>query len=226
MENIGTRKAALRGFLVWFAALIATVIIVAISYQWLDRPIAEFFHQGLRTSHSGIWKRLTYIPNPLIPLALITFCVCSLRALARPSFPNYHTAAFVCSLSVIATEVAKDQLKFLFGRTWPESWTGSNPSFIRDGVYGFNFLQGGGSYQSFPSGHMAAVCAILSVLWLWYPRLKVLWTIVGIVVGAGLVGANYHFLSDVVAGAFLGISAGWLVQSIWRGKFPITTTIE
>jgi membrane-associated phospholipid phosphatase len=114
-------------------------------------------------------------------------------------------------------ETAKAQLKFLFGRTWPESWMGNNPSFIRDGVYGFNFLHGEGAYQSFPSGHMAAACAVLSVLWIWHPRLKVLWAIGGIAVGVGLVGANYHFLSDVIAGGFLGVSAGWSVRSIWKG---------
>ena len=93
---------------------------------------------------------------------------------------------------------------------------GNNPSFIRDGVYGFNFLQGGGAYQSFPSGHMAAACAVLSVLWIYYPRLKWLWMVGGLAVGAGLVGGNFHFLSDVIAGGFLGISAGWLVSSIWK----------
>jgi membrane-associated phospholipid phosphatase len=66
---------------------------------------------------------------------------------------------------------------------------------------------------------MASACAVLSVLWIWYPRLKVIWIIGGIAVGVGLVGANYHFLSDVIAGAFLGISAGWLVWSIWTISF-------
>jgi len=32
---------------------------------------------------------------------------------------------------------------------------------------------------------------------------------------AGLVAANYHFVGDVVAGAFVGITAGMLAQGIW-----------
>jgi membrane-associated phospholipid phosphatase len=35
-------------------------------------------------------------------------------------------------------------------------------------------------------------------------------------VGAGLVVGNFHFLGDVIAGGFLGISAGWLVNSVWK----------
>ena len=35
-------------------------------------------------------------------------------------------------------------------------------------------------------------------------------------VAIGLVGANFHFLSDVIAGGFLGISAGWLAVALWE----------
>jgi membrane-associated phospholipid phosphatase len=38
----------------------------------------------------------------------------------------------------------------------------------------------------------------------------------GIAVGVGLIGANYHFLSDVIAGAFIGISIGWMAVAIWN----------
>jgi membrane-associated phospholipid phosphatase len=126
----------------------------------------------------------------------------------------------ICSLSVLITEAAKEQLKFLFGRTWPESWTGNNPSFIRDGVYGFHFMHGGAGYNSFPSGHMATSCAVLAVVWLWYPRFRGLCIVAGLAIGAGLVGGNYHFLSDVLAGAFLGASIGLMVAMIWGIASP------
>jgi membrane-associated phospholipid phosphatase len=217
LKNIRSRsRDAIRGLFIWFTSLMVTAIIVAISFQWLDRPIALLAHRGPSASNDGLWAWLTHIPNPLIPLALIAFVVLGVRALLGRPLSNHQAVAFICSLSVIITETAKDQLKFLFGRTWPETWTGNNPSFIRDGVYGFNFLHGGGGYQSFPSGHMGAACAVLSVLWICYPQLKLLWLFGGLAVGAALVGGNYHFLSDVIAGAFLGISGGWLVWSIWK----------
>jgi membrane-associated phospholipid phosphatase len=138
------------------------------------------------------------------------------------SLPFYQSAVLVGSISVVETEVTKDQLKFFFGRTWPETWAGNNPSFIRDGVYGFHFMHGGGAYNSFPSGHMASACAVLSVVWFWYPRLRLFCLPAGLAVGAGLVCSNYHFLSDVIAGGFLGASIGWLTTEIWKVAAPAT----
>ena len=134
--------------------------------------------------------------------------------LGRPLSHN-QANTFICSLSIIFTEAIKNALKFIFGRTWPETWVQNNPSFIRDGVYGFHFMHGGAAYQSFPSGHMAATCTVISVLWIRYPHFRRFYLIVGLFVGSALVGANYHFLSDVIAGAFLGASSGWMATVIW-----------
>jgi hypothetical protein len=39
------------------------------------------------------------------------------------------------------------------------SWSGVND------IYGFNFFHGGHGYASFPSGHTAVTCAVVTVLW-------------------------------------------------------------
>jgi membrane-associated phospholipid phosphatase len=206
----------MRAFILWLAGLAATSVMVAIAFQWLDRPIALFAHSQAGRSHHGIWVGLTHIPDPLIPLAVIAFVVLGLRALLGKAMSRHRAAALVGSVSVIVAETTKDQLKFIFGRTWPETWTHNNPSFIHDGVYGFHFLHGGEAYDSFPSGHMTATCAVISVIWLWYPHLRWLCAIAALAVAAGLVGANYHFLSDVIGGAFVGMSVGWMTTAIWK----------
>jgi membrane-associated phospholipid phosphatase len=220
----------MRALAIWLGAVLATVIAVAISYQWLDRPIALLMHGEFQRQGAGWWKWLSRIPNPLIPLAIVAFVVLGLRALVSRTLPRYQAAVFVGSVSVMVTEAAKNQLKFLFGRSWPESWIGNNPSFIRDGVYGFHFMHGGGAYNSFPSGHMASTCAVLTVVWFWYPGLRWLCVVGALAVAAGLVGANYHFLSDVIAGGFLGASIGWLTTAIWHlatpSSFPKTARRE
>ena len=76
-------------------------------------------------------------------------------------------------------------------------------------------MHGGSAYQSFPSGHMAATCTVITVLWIRYPRFRQIYLIVGLIVGAALVGGNYHFLSDVIAGTFVGLSSGWFATVVW-----------
>jgi membrane-associated phospholipid phosphatase len=206
----------MRAVFIWLAGLLGTSLAVVISYFWLDRPIALRVHEHLQFGYHGALMRVSHVPDPLIPLAIIALIVLGLRAAVSQSLPaDYQAAAFVASVSVLATETIKNQLKFVFSRSWPESWTGNNPSFIRNGVYGFHFLHGGASYQSFPSGHMAASCAVIAVLWIWYPRWRLLYFSATLAVGLGLVAANYHFVSDVIAGAFIGTSIGWIATVIW-----------
>lgn len=221
MRTSGLRaKAIMRAVHVWLLSLLASALLVAVCYQWLDRPLALMAHGVAPHSHHGLWTWLTHIPNPLPPLAMIAVAGLGLQALIGRRWSRWQTAGFVGSLSVIVVEAVNDQLKFLFGRTWPESWLGHNPSFIRDGTYGFHLMHGGGGYNSFPSGHMASVCAVLAMLWLWYPRLRWLYAIAALAVAAGLVGGNFHFLSDVIAGAFVGGSTGWLAALLWQAALP------
>ncbi len=214
MRRDRTKKYA--RILVWLAWLAGTALAVTVCYFWLDRPIALWVHSHLRLGYHSTLTRFSHFPDPLIPLAIVALVVLGARAAVYRSLPaNYQAATFVASVSVLITETLKNQLKFIFSRSWPESWVGNNPSFIRDGVYGFHFLHGGPNYQSFPSGHMAAGCAALAVLWTWYPRWRPVYFVAGLVAGLTLVGSNYHFLSDVIAGAFVGLSIGWIATVIW-----------
>ena len=201
--------------IVWFASLLGIVAVIMASFLWLDRPVASFVHDHFRYPHRGVVDELSHFPNPLVLLAVILSIILGLRMILGRPFSRNQANTFVCSLSVIFTEAIKDALKFIFGRTWPETWVHNNPSFIRDGVYGFHFMHGGSAYQSFPSGHMAATCTVIAVLWIRYPRFRWFYLIMGLLIGTGLVGANYHFLSDVFAGAFVGLSSGWLATVIW-----------
>ena len=57
---------------------------------------------------------------------------------------------------------------------------------------------------------------MLSVLWILFPKLRIVCAIGIVTVGMGLVALNLHFLSDVVAGIFLGVSTGLFTIALWR----------
>ena len=211
----------MRPFVLWFAALLGTSAAVTVSYFWLDRPIALWAQDDMRSGHEHLLGHLVF-PDPLIPLAALLFVAIGLRAISKRPLPRYQAAGLVASLSVLVADAIENFLKFVFGRTSPSSWMGQHPSFIADHVYSFNFFHSGGAYQAFPSGHMTATCAALAVLWAWYPRWRALWLLMGLAVGAALIGGNFHFLSDVIAGAFVGASTGWIATAMWPASSPAT----
>ena len=204
----------MRGVRNWTLGFIGTAIMVVVSYLWLDRPIALFVHARLQGY--DLFEKVTYIPDALIPIGAVALMAVALRGLTGRPLSRFPTVLVVSGISLSLAVVVKDQLKFAFGRTWPETWLRNNPSFIRDGVFGFFPFHGGPGYASFPSGHTTAICTLMTVLWLCYPRFRALYALAMAAVAIGLIGANFHFLSDVIAGGFIGITAGWLGVVLWE----------
>ena len=198
----------------WCLGFALTALGVIVSYHWLDRPIALFAHAQLQ--HYDLFGKLIYIPEVLTPLVLLVFAAIGLHALIGRNLSKLETVAVLAGASVAVADAIKDKLIFAFGRTWPQTWVRNNPSFIHDGVFGFNPFPGGPAFSSFPSGHTTAICAVMTVLWLCYPRFRVLYALAIAAVAIGLVGADFHFLGDVIAGGFLGVSTGWFTVVLWE----------
>jgi membrane-associated phospholipid phosphatase len=198
----------------WSLGFLGTAIAVVVCYLWLDRPIAHFAHEQLQSFHP--FEKLTLIPEALTPLAVVAFVLLGLRGLAGRRLSRFQTVTLLSGISLAVAVIIKDQLKFAFGRAWPETWIRNNPSFIRDGVYGFFPFHGGPGYASFPSGHTTAICTVMTVLWICYPRFRPVYALCIAAVAVGLIGADFHFLGDLIAGGFLGISVGWLSVALWE----------
>lgn len=192
----------------WGIAFVATVVAVVIAYQFLDRDIASY--AATHFQKKPWFDAMTQIPEWLARLAALVFAVSAAYALIGRAPPRPLAIGLLASASLAVASAIKDQLKLAFGRTWPETWTNNNLSFIRDHVYGFNPFRGGQAYASFPSGHTTAICAVTAVLWICYPKFRAAYALLVATVVIGLIGADYHFLSDIIAGAFLGSLTGWV----------------
>jgi membrane-associated phospholipid phosphatase len=212
----------------WIASFVLTSVAVVICYLWIDRPVALLAHNVY--DQLGALQRVIYrIPVVMAPLAGLGLLMLAVWALTNRPLTRPYTAILLCAVSFFVTEGLKTYLKSAFGRTWPESWMGGfNRSFIRDGVYGFHPFHGGPAFTAFPSGHIAAVCAVVSVLWVWYPKFRPLYALSVLATAAVLICSNYHFVSDVIAGAFLGTSVGWITISIWQAGVyrPVNASSE
>ncbi len=182
--------AALRkGALVLLALTPAMILLIL----FVDRPVAEAW----KYSEPGIAYRLLdatdelghatwyLVPGPILALALY---------LARSD--KWRIPAYIAS-SVAVSGIAVNLLKALFGRTRPIKLHGDNE-------YSFEIFRLGYSYSSFPSGHTTTAFAVAVALGVLMPRLRYLWWSIGALVALGRVATNSHFVSDVVAGAWLG----------------------
>jgi membrane-associated phospholipid phosphatase len=194
-------------FKAWFGGLLITVLLVSISVEYLDKPIAILIHNAFGPWH--LPQSMVHSPAFSIPLAAALMVLFSgFSAVLGRSLFRFEIVILFCAIAVLVTDTAKNQLKYVFGRTWPDSWEPQILSLVRDNVYGFNFFHHGRSFESFPSGHAALAASVMSILWIFYPRLGLAWAICLGSADIGLVLLNLHFLSDVVAGTFLGVSTG------------------
>jgi len=209
----------------WWCAFALTVAAVAGAYLVLDRPVSLFAHAHLMSY--PVFAALTYIPEPLTSIATILVLVVGVTSLADGPASRWQRIALTFGFSILATSLIKNHIKIVFGRTWPETWTQGNPSLIRDNAYGFNFFQAphGKWYESFPSGHTAALCAAATVVWVCYPRLRPLCVLLVAVLVVGLIGSNFHFVSDIIAGGFLGTTVA-LVALRLAGLSPAKPPVD
>lgn len=187
-------------------AVLSGVVLVLLAVVVMDRPIARFVHDAFGRSLLFVpLAGVGQVPLNLAGPALVCFALAAWRGW-RPGEDGW--TAIACALAVTIAIAFKDQLKYAFGRTWPETWSHHNPSFIHDGTYGFFPFHGGIGWSAFPSGHTTAISAMAGVLWWRAPRLRWLWAALVVLTAIGLLGGDFHFLGDIVAGAYLGVACG------------------
>ena len=181
--------------------------LVGLCVAFVDRGAAALAHADL-VPHRAVFDALTHIVDPVPPLAGLGLAAAGLAALWGWRPGPVGRLLLACCLATAIAIVLKDQLKYAFGRLWPETWVDNNPSLIGTGAYGFFPFHGGRGWASFPSGHTTLVTAPMAVLWRRLPRWRPLVALPVVLVVVGLFGADYHFVGDMVAGLYLGAACG------------------
>lgn len=206
----------LRPLLAW---TLVTALLVPLSVRFVDRPVARWAHETFHGVEHTHWLALMADPIPGLAVAAAAAALIARRLGWRPG--RFARLVILCVVATLVATLFKDVLKYACGRTWPETWAKANPSFIQNGVYGFFPFHGGVGWSSFPSGHTGLTAAPMGVLAEAAPRWRWLWLAPVGLVGAGLVAADYHFVSDVLAGAWLGLVTGTLTWRLGRRRLGL-----
>jgi membrane-associated phospholipid phosphatase len=197
----------------WLLTSALCVIAVVVSVSYVDRPAAVLFNTYVRHTELWGWLNRLLAPFVLVPVAALIFPLglgCWL--LSGRQIGTWALKPLLCSWSAIWALAAEFVCKQIFGRAWPD------PAYIENHLYGFRFLNGGPSWNSFPSGTATISAAIVATVWLVAPRLRLPSVLLAVLLCGGAVVTNGHWLSDVIAGAFLGASIGRMTVLLLRSR--------
>ena len=193
-------------FRLWCLLLVATLIMVAICIRWLDLPVALAFRVNTNRV-SGLGTALGSMV--LVSGQMLTIATLAIVRMAKGNLPAFAKAIFVACCASLSSFVANDYvLKIIFGRLNPSDFFQGATTQI------FHFFQGN-QQSSFPSGHMVMATAFAMVMMRLQPRTRPILVILLCVGAVALIVGDWHFLGDVVAGTFVGGTAGFVAGELW-----------
>jgi lipid A 4'-phosphatase len=203
--------------------LVSFVLIEAASIIWIDRPLADFFHDdgAALKPFFDVVQRFG-IGYPYMMLSGVAYL--ALRwgdrwEKLRSWGASMRSAAIIPGflfVAVGASGLLVDLLKILVGRTRPKL-------LFAAGTYDFAWFGLRADDWSFPSGHAATAAAVAAALWCLWPRPLLLYVFAAALVALSRVVTGAHYLSDVIAGAAIGmvitrLLAYWLLSQRTAAK--------
>lgn len=177
------------------------LLLVIGSYYFLDARIA-FFVRKIWTFNARLSIFSASIPDFLFPLVCIVTGIAwtAYFSLVHKGIYNTRTRFFLLVASAVPLAFfLKSILKFTVGRINTRFW------LLHLSHDNFHWFHGKGNYSGFPSGHMTVFTALAAALWYFYPRYRFVYLGFLSVLALALLLTNYHFLSDIIAGAYLGL---------------------
>lgn len=190
---------------IWLVAVVACSAVVAPIFLWVDVPAARHFWNA---DHLGSPMNVLFGSTVILAAESAVVLSAVLARLLKGRISVFgETLAIACLVSMCAYAVNDHVLKVVFG-------VPSTAEVVRGASHAMNLWKGSlGS--SFPSGHMVLAGAFAGV----FMRLHrtTVWLLSGLllIAAACLLVGDWHFLSDIVAGAFVGVSAGVLAGEGW-----------
>jgi membrane-associated phospholipid phosphatase len=201
---------------IWLLVLLICTALALLSFSTLDVPTARYFWMLGRFLHP--------LNKPLgAPIILaIEAAVSVILVLARLVRGHLsllaETVAVACLTSICAYAVNSHVLKPLFGVP--------NPSAVMHGAHHAFHWWKGSAMSSFPSGHMVLAGSLAGVFMRVYRVSR--WPL-GLLLALAavlLVVGDWHFVSDIIGGTFLGISAGLLAGQGWAVHKQLPSAIR
>ena len=182
-----------------FSSTLAALTLIVLCLWLLDLPLAAWIAEYLTANAPYVKTSDMLGLLPIIVVILTSLSWIAYFYLVRRNIHDQRTLFCRVTGTVLPLSFGmKTVLKWLFGRTEARTWL-SDPS-----LYGFHWFAGTEGFQGFPSGHMLVFTPLFLALWHFYPCYRPYYAVVWLCLGAALIATEYHFLGDVLAGAYIG----------------------
>ncbi len=189
----------------WLLWLFICTVAAGVAFAYLDVPIAHLVYGVFGSTEKlgkGLASAVLLSGEAAVALTLIVIRITRGRLSAFG-----EAAALACLTSICAYAMDDGALKLFFGVP--------NPEAVFHGAQHAFHLLGGSAGSSFPSGHMVLSGAFAGVFMRLYRRSTLPLAALQFLGAVLLVVGDWHFVSDVITGTFVGISAGLLAGEVW-----------
>ncbi len=181
---------------VWLS--LGSAIAFIIAYEWIDIPLARAL-QNIDPTTRAIFGFITRLGEGgvyLVPLGLIFLWAW----IKRESLWATRTGFIFVTIAVPG--IFADIMKPVFARARPVL-------LFRENLFGFTWASPHANAWSFPSGHSVTVAALAVALYAIYPPAWPAYALLAFFVMASRIILDQHYLSDVIAGFYIGFAFAW-----------------
>lgn len=198
-------------------ALTTSVLAICVLLMvFVDKPLAFFVRYQIDPKILDVFLTMTELGKAeyyVVP-ALLAFLIgrtLFLSTYPRPAHRFYFNVAriglFVMA-SMAVSAIVIHTLKLTVGRARPKA-------LLMEDSYGFQPFAFDTVLNSFPSGHSQTVWAALIPLVFTFPKVRVFLVALATLLAASRVMVSAHFLSDIIAGSFIGLMGALFVRQKW-----------
>jgi membrane-associated phospholipid phosphatase len=199
------------------AAGLATILLVAGAMVFADAQLAAASKQLPGWVHAAFAFVTDFGKSGwfLWPTGIVLAAIAAVTAPALAPLSRLVLAAIAVRTGFLFAAIAVPSLfatiiKRLIGRARPFVGTEADPFLYGQLVWRAD-------YASMPSGHVTTAFAAAVAVGLLWPRLRPLMLIYALIIAVSRVVLDAHYLSDVIAGAFVG-SIGALIVRDWFAR--------
>ena len=187
---------------------VMTFLGIVLAYLFVDQPVALWCHDHVKAPWETLFQSLTVLGVSTGWLVGSLAIALGLRLWHR--YEMIQTRAWFVFTAVAVSGLATDVIKWIAGRFRPRM-------LFENQAYGFDFFHIKHTMTSFPSGHTTTAFALAMVVMFLYPRWR--WVAWSLALGVAIsrIAITAHFVSDTLAGAWIGIASTlWLYERYFK----------